>query len=55
MITWRDPVQRQMLLDGLNFSNNSIIKLSREFLNSSKAEAIIYASVANRLELPLLI
>jgi hypothetical protein len=38
-----------MLLDKLNFSNNSMVGLPQEFINSCKAKTIVTASVANDL------
>jgi hypothetical protein len=38
-----------MLLDALNFSNNSIVGLPREFINSCKIETIITGPAANGL------
>jgi hypothetical protein len=49
MNTWNDPVQYQMLLDALNFGNNSIVGLPREFINRYKAEAVVTVPVANGL------
>jgi hypothetical protein len=36
-----------MLLDALNISNNSLVELPREIINSCKAETVVTASVAN--------
>jgi hypothetical protein len=36
MKIWNDSVQYQMLLDALTFSNNSMIGLSQDFINSFK-------------------
>jgi hypothetical protein len=34
-------------MDAMNFSNNAMVGLPREFINSCKAENIVIASVAN--------
>jgi hypothetical protein len=47
MRSGNDPVQYQMLMDALNFSNNAMVRLSIEFINNYKAEAIVTALVAN--------
>jgi hypothetical protein len=47
MNTWNDPVQYQMLLDALHFSNNTMVGLPPYFIKSFKAETIITAPVAN--------
>jgi hypothetical protein len=49
MKIWNDPVQYQMLLDALIFSNNSMVELPREFINSCKDKTIANAPVANDL------
>jgi hypothetical protein len=38
-----------MLFDALNFSNNSMVGLPREFINSYKAETVVTAHIANDL------
>jgi hypothetical protein len=38
-----------MLLDARNFSNNSLVGLPREFINSCKAETVVTATTANDL------
>ncbi len=38
-----------MLFDALNFSNNSMIELLREFINSCQAETIVTPPVINGL------
>jgi hypothetical protein len=42
-----DPVQYQMLIEVLNFSNNAMVGLPRELINSSKAETVVTAPVTN--------
>jgi hypothetical protein len=37
----------EMLLDSLNFSRNSIVRLPRGFINSFKAESLVNTHVAN--------
>jgi hypothetical protein len=49
MRTWRDSVQYQMLLDGLNFRNNSMIWWPREFIKSCKTETIVNVPIAKGL------
>jgi hypothetical protein len=34
MNTWNDSIQNQILIDALNFSNNEMLGLPREFINS---------------------
>jgi hypothetical protein len=47
MNTWNDSVQYQMLLSTLNFSDNSMVGLPREFIICCKGETIVTAPVAN--------
>jgi hypothetical protein len=47
MNTWNDPVQYQMMMDAITFSNNAMVRFPREFINSCKAEIIVTAPVAN--------
>jgi hypothetical protein len=47
MRVWDDTVQYQMLLDAFNLSNNSMIGLPREFINSCKAKTIVNTPVTN--------
>jgi hypothetical protein len=49
MNTWNEHVQFQMLLDALYFSKNSLVGLPREFINISKTETVVIASIANGL------
>jgi hypothetical protein len=49
MNTWIDTVQYKILLDAMNFSNNSMVGLPREFINSCKGETIVTAPISNGL------
>jgi hypothetical protein len=44
-----DPVQNQMLLDAIDFSNISRVGFPRLFIHSFQAETIVTAPVANCL------
>jgi hypothetical protein len=44
-----DPIQYQMLPDALNFSSNSIVGLSGEFINNCKAETVVNTLVSKEL------
>jgi hypothetical protein len=46
MNTWNDPVQYQMLMDLLKFSNNAMIELPREFIKGCKVESFVTPPVA---------
>jgi hypothetical protein len=50
MRIWNNPVQNQMLVDALIFSNKSLIEMLDEFINS-KAETVVIAPIANSLAL----
>jgi hypothetical protein len=47
--TWNDLVEYPMFLDALNFSNNSLVRLPDEFINSYKGETIVTAPIAKGL------
>jgi hypothetical protein len=47
MIIWNDSVQYQILMDALNFSNNSLVGLPREFNNCGKTETVVTTPAAN--------
>jgi hypothetical protein len=49
MNTWNNSVQYQMLLEALNFSNNSMAILPCEFINRCKAEIAVISPIANCL------